>query len=89
MVIDIFTYNISKSADNKIFEDICKKIENSNIKLSPEDPLVDVDGSIIQIYNDDGGKKVKVFNDYEVDAVYVDSDINLDNLFKARARYPL
>ena len=78
----MFTYNISKSADIKVFEDTCKTIENSNIKLSSEEPLADADGSVIQIYNDKG-KKVKVYNDYEVDAVYVDSDINLDSLFKA------
>jgi hypothetical protein len=77
----MFTYNISKIADNKVFKDTCKQIEKYNAKLSSERLLVDVDGSVIQIYVD-GDKKIKVFNDYEVDAVYVDSDISLDNLFK-------
>jgi pentose-5-phosphate-3-epimerase len=77
----MYTYNISKSADNKIFKDTCKKIEEYNVKFSSEKPLIDVDGSIIQTYYDDV-KKVEVYNDYEIDAVYVNSDFNLDDLFK-------
>ena len=41
--------------------------------------LVDVDGSQIQVYKTPSGEIV-VFNDYEVDAVYVDSDVNLDKI---------
>lgn len=82
MVSDMFTYNISKTADNKVFKDTCKQIEKHNVNLSPEKPIVDVDGSVIQIYTD-GDKKIKVYNDYEVDAVYVNSYISLDNLFKS------
>jgi hypothetical protein len=58
-----------------------QKIEEYNVKFSSEKPLIDVDGSIIQIYYDDV-KKVEVYNDYEIDAVYVNSDFNLDDLFK-------
>jgi uncharacterized membrane protein len=82
MVSDMFSYNISKTADNKVFKDTCKQIERHNVDLSSEKLLVDVDGSVIQIYAD-GDKKIKVYNDYEVDAVYINSDISLDNLFRA------
>lgn len=75
----MFTYNISKVADNKAFEDVCTKIENSEQELVKDKPLVDVDGSIIQIYNNKD-KKIKVYNDYEVDAVYIDSEISLGTL---------
>ena len=75
----MFTYNISKVADNKAFEDVCTKIENSEQELVKDKPLVDVDGSIIQIYNNKD-KKIKVYNDYEVDAVYIDSEISLGAL---------
>lgn len=34
----------------------------------------------IQIYTD-GSKNIKVYNDYEVDAVYIDSDIDLSKVF--------
>ena len=72
----MFTYNISKSADRNEFKRACALIE-SNIKdAKKEKPLIDVDGSIIQIYDTKEGK-IKVYNDYEVDAVYVDAEVNL------------
>lgn len=76
----MFKYNIHKEADNDKFEAACKKIENSINDLHIEKPLIDVDGSVIQIYRTDN-KKIKVCNDYEVDAVFVDSEANLDELF--------
>ena len=42
--------------------------------------LIDVDGSLIQIYRIPDGEIV-VYNDYEVGAVYADSDIDLSALF--------
>lgn len=40
-----------------------------------------MDGSIIEIYTI-GNLNIKVYNDYEVDAVYVDSDIDLGSVLK-------
>lgn len=76
----MFKYNIHKEADNSKFEEACKKIENSIKDLNVEKPLIDVDGSVIQIYSS-GNDKIKVYNDYEVDAVYIDSEVNIDELF--------
>lgn len=77
----MFSYNVFKEASDAKFNNACKKIENSlNIEKKP--PIIDVDGSIIQIYTD-GNKNVKVYNDYEVDAVYIDSDIDLSQLFNS------
>ncbi|MBP3505093.1 MAG: hypothetical protein J6K43_01635 [Lachnospiraceae bacterium] len=76
----MFKYNIHNTADNGKFKAACEKIESSIKDLNIEKPLVDVDGSIIQIYNS-GNDKIKVYNDYEVDAVYIDSEVNLDKLF--------
>ena len=75
----MFSYNIFKEASNEEFDKACKSIENSlDIKKAP--PIIDVDGSTIQIYSS-GSRKIKIYNDYEVDAVYIDSDIELNNLF--------
>lgn len=75
----MFSYNVWKEASNTKFNNVCKKIEDSlNVKKKP--PIIDVDGSIVQIYAD-GNKNVKVYNDYEVDAVYIDSDIDLSKVF--------
>ena len=71
---------ISKSADNEQFKTACKKIEDRMHGLKKEKRLVDVDGSLIQIYYS-GSKKIKVYNDYEVDAVYVESDMDLSRIF--------
>lgn len=71
----MFSYNVFKSASNEEFKKVCKKIEKiSGIKK--EQPIIDVDGSIIQIYWQDS-KKITVYNDYEIGAVYINSDIEL------------
>lgn len=77
----MFTYNISKVADKKAFSDTCAAIESKIPQILKEDFLEDVDDTTIQIYSANG-KKIKVFNDYEVDAVYIDSEIDLSEVFK-------
>ena len=68
-----------KNADKKAFDNICALIEAKHKDIQKEPLLVDVDNTQIQIYNAPGGK-IKVYNDYEVDAVYVDSDVDLKNI---------
>ena len=75
----MYSYNISKNADKKAFDDICALIEAKVNDFNKERVLVDVDGTQIQIYNTPAGK-IKVCNDYEVDAVYIDSDVELKNI---------
>lgn len=72
----MFTYNISKTASNKVFKSACSAIETGLKGIKKESLLTDADGTQIQIYNTENGK-IKVFNDFEVDAVYADSDVNL------------
>lgn len=79
MVNNMYKYNILKYADEKEFNSICQKIEGTIEGLTKEKTIIDVDGSVIQIYKKNG-KSIKVFNDYEVDAVYVDSEINIDDI---------
>lgn len=75
----MYSYNISKSADKKAFDNICALIEAKVKGFTKEKVLVDVDGTQIQIYNTPDGK-ITVYNDYEVDAVYIDSDAELNNI---------
>lgn len=75
----MFNYNISPKVDNKAFKTVCDKIERNLVAYSKEPPLVDVDGSILQIYNTKDGK-IKVNNDYLVDAVYIESTVDLTNI---------
>lgn len=74
----MFNYIIEKEADNKAFFNACAKIEKEVKPLKKEKLLVDVDGSLIQVYYTDN-KKIKVLNDYEVDAVYIKSEKELND----------
>jgi len=75
----VFSYNIAKTANLESFEKACATIEAKLKGIKKEKQLVDVDGSQIQIYTSSEGK-IKIYNDYEVDAVYIDSDVDLKNI---------
>ena len=77
----MFSYNIEKVADETKFNEACRKIEENVTEIQKNKLLEDVDGTQIQIYYKDN-KKIKLVNDYEVDAVYIDSEISLDYIFK-------
>ena len=76
----MFSYNVSQNADKKMFDKTCALIEEKLKFFEKKDILEDVDGSQIQIYTTSNGN-IKVLNDYEIDAVYVDSDVNLNHVF--------
>lgn len=75
----MFTYNIAKNADQTAFNHFCALIESKIKGIKKEELLEDVDGTKIQIYTAPDGK-IKVYNDYEVDAVYADSEVDLKNI---------
>lgn len=72
----MFSYNIAKNADKKAFDNICTEIESKVKDIKKEQLLEDVDGTQIQIYNAPSGK-IKIYNDYEVDAVYIVAEFDL------------
>ena len=77
----MFGYTISIETNENKFYEICKTLETklNMTNQNKEKMLEDVDGTIIQIYWV-LGKKIKVVNDYEVDAVYIDSEIDLSKI---------
>lgn len=75
----MYSYNIAKNANKNAFNHACAQIETGFKDIRKEKMLVDVDGTQIQIYNAPGGK-IKIYNDYEVDAVYVDSEVDLKDI---------
>lgn len=75
----MYSYTIAKEVDDVAFKKTCKAIETSGLNFVKSNLLEDVDGTLIQVYKMDG-KEIKVMNDYEIDAMYVDSDISLDNI---------
>lgn len=76
----MYSYTVSKAASEKAFAEACRLIESHFKGISKEKKIEDVDGTAIQLYQKDA-KKIKVFNDYEVDAVYIDSEIELNSIF--------
>lgn len=76
----MFFYTLFKEINNQVFKDACKTIEHRYPDAEKYELLIDVDGSLYQDYCV-CGKKIKVNNDCEVDAVYIDSEINLDDIF--------
>lgn len=76
----MFDYTICNMYDKDIFEKQCAALENKLIPLEKEKMLTDVDSSQIQIYHFNG-HKIKVKNDFEVDAVYIESEIELTKYF--------
>ena len=75
----MFTYNIAKQADEKTFRGICEQIEEGIKNVERKNLLEDVDGTQIQLYMIHG-KEIKVVNDVEVDAVYIDSEMDLKEI---------
>ena len=73
----MFDYNIYPDNSPEEFKKVCKLIESQLPQAKKNKLLVDVDGSTIQTYTI-GGKGIDVYDDYDVGAVFVKSDIELD-----------
>ncbi|MGE7623593.1 hypothetical protein ACQKMD_11160 [Viridibacillus sp. NPDC096237] len=73
-------YNICNQADENIFEKQCLALEKNIPEIVKQDLVVDVDNSKIQNYKL-GTSLVTVCNDYYENAVYVKSEIDLEQFF--------
>ena len=76
----MFEYNICNQADVDVFNQQCGAIEKVVKGLTKQDVLLDVDGSLIQVY-EINNQQIKVYNSYYVNAVYVVSDFDLEPYF--------
>ena len=76
----MFDYTILPDNSPKKFKEACKLIEMAYLNAIKKKFLIDVDGSTIQTYTIDD-KDIDVFDDYDVGAVYVRSEIDLSELF--------
>lgn len=74
----MFDYTIEPNADEESFYKICRRIEAMS-GIAKEDLLTDVDGSQIQYYRRNG-KVIKVYNDYDVGAIYIKSEEPIENI---------
>lgn len=76
----MFSYTICNVPDNDIFHRQCNALEKHIPSLKKSDLLTDVDGSQTQIYQIDG-KEIIVHNSNYVGAVYIDSEIDIEQYF--------
>lgn len=77
----MFEYNICNQADTELFYKQCKAIEDNIMHLEKNELIEDVDGSLIQMYSSRCGK-ITVWNDLQVDALYVLSEFDLLPFFQ-------
>ena len=75
-----FDYTIFKDNSQSEFKKACKLIERSFPDAKKNKLLIDVDGSTIQTYTKEG-KDIDVYDDSDGGAVFVKSEIDLDNIF--------
>lgn len=75
----MYEYNVCPTASNERFSEMCHHIERSMPDIVKGKLLIDVDGTGMQRYSKDG-KKIMVINDYDVDAVYIESEIEIAGL---------
>ena len=76
----MYTYNICSEPDEHLFEKQCRALEKYIPGLVKGSLLHDVDDSLTQCYSL-GDSSIVVHNSYYIGALYIDSEINLDNYF--------
>lgn len=77
-----YTYTIAKHYDRQAFFALQDALTVGLPSFMKKYRLLeDVDGTLIQVYKA-GNVVVKAFCDYEIGAVFVDSDINLSNILQ-------
>lgn len=77
----MFEYTVCTQANESLFYQQCKSIEDNVPGLTASELLDDVDGTLVQRYSHQRGCVV-VKNDCQVDALYVQSDFDLLPYFK-------
>ena len=78
-------YSICTIADEVIFQKQCRALETHLPHLVKDELLEDVDGSLTQRYWLDG-KTITVHNSNYIDAIYVDSEVELESYFRDKSR---
>ncbi len=74
-----YDYNIFPDNNPEKFKETCKRIQLKFPQAEKKDLLVDVDGSTIQVFIVDG-KEIVVYDDYDIGAVFIKSEIELSQI---------
>ena len=76
-----YTYEIAHFNDSIAFTNACLLIEKEYPELEQKSLIVDPDASAYQFYYL-GGKEIRVIDDYDEGKVWVDSEVDLNDLFE-------
>jgi len=76
----MYHYTICDVPDEELFHKQCKALEKHIPSLKKENLLHDVDDSLTQVYKKDDAK-ISVHNSKYVGALYIDSEIELEQFF--------
>lgn len=79
----MFDFTVYKDNSLTEFEKACATFEKEYPQAKKNDVLIDVDGTVIQSYETDGGETT-FYDDYEIGAVYLKSDLDLSRVFYKR-----
>lgn len=72
----MFDYTICPYNSTTVFKETCQKIRCLFPDAEAEKLLIDVDGSLIQSYYQDG-REIIVYDDYDVGAIYIKSELEI------------
>ncbi len=81
-----YSYTLCPDNSPSAFREACEKIESIMPHLARQPLLTDVDGSTIQSYERADGRRIVVYDDYDVGAVYVLSDFDLKHAIGTNAQ---
>ncbi len=81
-----YLYPIYNEMSKREFSKTCRKIKNGFNDLEEEEIIEGIGHSQIQIYRYEG-QKIGVYNDETIDAVYVCSDVELNEILGVNSIY--
>ena len=73
-------YQVCTEPDIDIFNKMCAKIEERITDLVKSELLEDVDGSLFQVY-ENAEHRLVVKNSYDIGAVFIETDMDLEQIF--------
>lgn len=80
-----YDYTILPENSTEKFKETCELISSEFPNAVKKPLLTDVDGSLIQLFIV-GKKEIAVYDDYDVGAVYIKSDVPMQNIFEKTAQ---
>ncbi len=73
-----YDYTVNPENSSESFRELCEIIARQYPTFRREELFIDDDGSTIQVFSSEG-KEIVVYDDYNVGAVFVVSDVDISN----------